>query len=661
MSDLLKFEALLDDLDDFGQDGGILPIQARSFIAPRSVGISTYALPTSTTDSDGNAITWQDEVDDPNDPSNNAQAIGLAEYSEDESGLWYYSFVPPGGTEADRIYKIGNPYAGTTPDLATSGGYGDVLVYGGAANPITVNGTNYPGKTYITNGKTLTMATNSTIESLYLYDRSVVNSSNGTIGDLYVGDTAVANFSDPAKLTGKLDLASGGSANITTSTGGVISLQGTENKGLVIAGKASTNGTQVSSTIQDFDGNDSITLKDIQRSQISSVKFPDKDHMTITLLDGSSITLHIIDVQTTGYTLGENSDGNVTIDVCFLAGTAISTPNGTMVIETISTNDIIETFDWQTNQVIHSAVTWIGKKHVTVKTNQPDDLAGYPVRVLKGAIADNVPNQDLLITPEHCLFFDGNFVPVRMLVNGRSIYYDRSITSYDYYHIETEKHSVIWANGMLTESYLDTGNRNAFLTNHRVVSLFNETKTWDVDAAAPLNVQRSMVEPIYSQINSRAIYNNIASKTESVSLTNDPNLHLETGLGTIIEPHLVQNGKYVFIIPEGINIVNIISRTSRPCETIGAFVDDRRKLGVLVGQAFIMSNNSVHDLTDYLSDESLEGWDVVENSPCRWTNGKATLNIHTNYPEKRILVLNILAGGPYIEELFSEEQNKIAS
>ncbi|CAI3944279.1 unnamed protein product, partial [Commensalibacter communis] len=39
MSDLLKGEDLLDDLDDFGQDGGILPIQARSFIAPRSVGI----------------------------------------------------------------------------------------------------------------------------------------------------------------------------------------------------------------------------------------------------------------------------------------------------------------------------------------------------------------------------------------------------------------------------------------------------------------------------------------------------------------------------------------------------------------------------------------------------------------------------------------------
>ncbi|WP_035367102.1 Hint domain-containing protein, partial [Acetobacter pasteurianus] len=68
----------------------------------------------------------------------------------------------------------------------------------------------------------------------------------------------------------------------------------------------------------------------------------------------------------------------------------------------------------------------------------------------------------MLITAEHCLFFEGKFVPVRMLVNGVSIFYDKSITSYDYYHVETDQHSVITADGMLTESYLDTGNRRAF-------------------------------------------------------------------------------------------------------------------------------------------------------------------------------------------------------
>ncbi|MDI2113846.1 Hint domain-containing protein [Commensalibacter nepenthis] len=659
----INVTALLDDPTLFAPASVATPasmslMTSREFVTPIPYNDAS-SLPT--TDGSGNPITW-DDGDALVDDSQAAKDFDIRNYTVTSNGNGYVSFLPPGQTE--RIWGVGMLDNSASQYLPGGGPFGSILIYSANDTKVVMRETNpdkksYKTATYIAKGGIVNVNSDATIENLSVYSGGTLNATQGRVEKLHVGQSGIANF-DGASI-GTLSLDSGGSANITTSTGGVISLQGTENKGLVISGTASKDGTQVSSTIADFDGNDSITLKDIQRSQIAGVKFPDKDHMTITLLDGSSVTLHIIDIETTGYTLGENSDGSTFIEACFLAGTAISTPNGTMAIETISTHDIIETFDWQTNQVIHSAVTWIGQKHMTINVNQPDDLAGYPVRVLKGAIDDNVPNQDLLITPEHCLFFDGNFVPVRMLVNGRSIYYDRSITSYDYYHIETEKHSVIWANGTLTESYLDTGNRNVFSTNQKVVSLFNETKTWDVDAAAPLNVQRDVVEPIYNQINNRAVHSNIASKTEILSLTTDPELCLETGLGKIIEPHLAQNGRYVFIIPEGVNIVNILSRTSRPCETIGSFVDDRRYLGVLVSKAFIMSNNSVHELTDYLSDESLEGWDIVENAPCRWTNGKATLNIHTNYPEQRLLVLNILAGGPYIEELCSNEQNKIAS
>ncbi|PHY94849.1 hypothetical protein CSR02_04105, partial [Acetobacter pomorum] len=103
------------------------------------------------------------------------------------------------------------------------------------------------------------------------------------------------------------------------------------------------------------------------------------------------------------------------------------------------------------------SVIWVGKAHATVRPELTDDEAGWPVRILKDAIADGVPYKDMLITAEHCMFFKGKLVPVRMLVNGVSIFYDKSITSYDYYHVETEQHSVITADGMLTESYLDTG------------------------------------------------------------------------------------------------------------------------------------------------------------------------------------------------------------
>ncbi|WP_367160790.1 Hint domain-containing protein [Kozakia baliensis] len=64
------------------------------------------------------------------------------------------------------------------------------------------------------------------------------------------------------------------------------------------------------------------------------------------------------------------------------------------------------------------------------------------------------------------MYFDGRFIPARMLVNGGSIAYDHSFSRYDYYHIETADHSVIFAESMPTESYLDilvTAQRSAKL------------------------------------------------------------------------------------------------------------------------------------------------------------------------------------------------------
>ena len=586
--------------------------------------------------------------------SPDSQAISLKGYTL-EDGSQRFSFIPNGKTE--RIYNIGLILEKTGSPQLPVVNIGDVLFYGTDAVLHTQSG-HYTSKIYVAQNALLEANTNAIIDDITVYQTATLEATNGQIGNLTV-DGGTATFSKNAKLTGTLTLANGGRTTIETETGGIIDLQGTENNGLIISGKAAANGIEVKSTINNFDGNDKITLEDVKRSDVAGVEFTDDDHVKITLKDGSSITLHIIGIKNTGYILGENPDGSLTFAACFLAGTLISTFNSTMAVETIKTGDIVKTFDWKTNQTTNATVIWVGQKHTNVKTYLSDDLAGYPVRILKNAISENVPNKDLLVTPEHCLFFDGNFVPARMLVNGRSIYYDYSITSYDYYHIETEQHSVIWANGMLTESYLDTGNRNTFKNDQKVVSLFNNIKTWDNDAAAPLNVHRDFVEPIYNQINKRALDINFELQTEHFALTSDPNLYLTTELGTIIQPHACNNGKYIFNIPEGIDKVDLISRTGRPCETVGSFIDDRRELGVLVGNVFVINKNDIHEITDHLSNPDLTGWDVIEQSPCRWTKGKASLNIHATQSGKSVLIVNILAAGPYLLDEKKELYKKV--
>lgn len=121
---------------------------------------------------------------------------------------------------------------------------------------------------------------------------------------------------------------------------------------------------------------------------------------------------------------------------CFLAGSMINTSSGLIAVEDIKIGDYIVCYhgDQQENR----AVIWTGYNTVVVKSYLPEDEANYPVRVLKNAIADNVPSKDLLVTQEHCLLINNQFIPVRMLVNNSTIFYDHSITQYTYYHIKTE-------------------------------------------------------------------------------------------------------------------------------------------------------------------------------------------------------------------------------
>nr|WP_052366374.1 Hint domain-containing protein [Acetobacter pasteurianus] len=255
----------------------------------------------------------------------------------------------------------------------------------------------------------------------------------------------------------------------------------------------------------------------------------------------------------------------------------------------------------------------------------------------------------MLITAEHCLFFDGKFVPARMLVNGRSIFFDKSVTSYDYYHIETEAHSVVMADGMLTESYLDTGNRRAFSQKGNVVSIGGSRNlTWD-DAAAPLGVSREFAEPLFRQAEARAIAAGITQKDAAPELTEEANLHLITDTGVSIRHAREHNGRIIFMIPTGVQSIRIASNASRPSDVVGPFVDDRRYFGVAVGDITLFEGNRSRTITSHLTDRELDGWNALEWEDCRWTSGNGLLPLGERHPNSVALIaIQIRKTGPYL-------------
>ena len=379
----------------------------------------------------------------------------------------------------------------------------------------------------------------------------------------------------------------------------------------------------------------------------------------------------------------QNDDGTATVippsgiqekftfNTCFLAGSLIDTPEGPRKVEDLKQGDTVLTYDPATGQTLPQAITWAGKDHVQINTSLPMDMAGYPVRIKKDALADGVPSTDLLITAEHCLFLEGRFVPARMMVNGRSIYFDTTDDSsagtkrahgsrYAIFHIETEKHSIIISNNVLTESYLDTGNRHGFLRNSQetddnVINYDFSSKalSWQDDAAAPLDTTKDFVAPLYHDLLKRAeaLQFPIQHPCKAENVSDDPAFQLITDKGVILHEQRVTNGYKIFSIPAGTEHLVLASRAGRPCDIHGPFVDDRRSLGLLIGEVLYFHSGQSINIDVHLTDETLDGWLDLEQEAMRWTDGAATLPLPSSSYETisgaKLLAIRVLAGGPY--------------
>ncbi|MEJ0017951.1 MAG: Hint domain-containing protein [Acetobacteraceae bacterium] len=238
----------------------------------------------------------------------------------------------------------------------------------------------------------------------------------------------------------------------------------------------------------------------------------------ITLDDGTSFSTILnnivgadrfgIPMPNTGEPIDVNASADNTIEgnqvvACFTRATRIATPDGDIAVEDLREGDLVRTLAGRA-----APVQWIGHRHVDCRRHAAPTKV-QPVRIAAHAFADNQPARDLFLSPDHSIHVDDVLIPVRYLINGTTIV-QMDVDTVGYFHVELDRHDVLLAEGLPTESYLDTGDRGSFANGGGAVALH---PAWgrsevmlviDALGVAPLYVTGPHVEGARAMLAARA-------------------------------------------------------------------------------------------------------------------------------------------------------------
>lgn len=144
--------------------------------------------------------------------------------------------------------------------------------------------------------------------------------------------------------------------------------------------------------------------------------------------------------------------------ICFTKGTNIRTDNGDVRVENLSIGDRVQTKDNGMQEIL-----WIGNRRMSgARLHAIPDLR--PVRLRRDALGGEIPDEDLLVSPQHRILLSGDhaqalfnqrevLVRASDLIDDHKVFVDHSMREITYVHLLFAEHQIVWANGVQSESY----------------------------------------------------------------------------------------------------------------------------------------------------------------------------------------------------------------
>lgn len=160
-------------------------------------------------------------------------------------------------------------------------------------------------------------------------------------------------------------------------------------------------------------------------------------------------------IDRSGGAAGSRSGGGV---ICFTPGTMILTPDGLRPVQALRPGDRVQTKDDGAQDIL-----WTGSRRMTgARLYAMPHLR--PIRFRSGVFGTGRPEGDLLVSPQHRMVVTGGaarelfnapevLVAAEDLVDGKGVAVDRACREVTYHHLLLERHQIVFANGLETESF----------------------------------------------------------------------------------------------------------------------------------------------------------------------------------------------------------------
>ncbi len=202
------------------------------------------------------------------------------------------------------------------------------------------------------------------------------------------------------------------------------------------------------------------------------------------------------DVTGTGYFSNVDTDTVNVVITCFLGGTRIATPGGEVAVEDLRIGDPILT---AAGQVV--PVRWIGRQRVG--NNVFLSRRKAPVRIAAGALGPSLPHSDLCVSADHGMIVGDYVVNAGAMVNGGTIRFlhpSELPAEFTYYHVETEAHDEILANGAPAETFVDYVGRDEFDNHQEYLDLYGADRIIPEMKRLRISGQRQLPQRLRSRL-----------------------------------------------------------------------------------------------------------------------------------------------------------------